>query len=99
MSNAVWFISFKLKKGVSAEDFLSASEKVHDEVISKQKGHISWKQLVDGETWADLITWETMEDARNALTAGSGNPAAKAFYSLLNMNSCKTQIFSVEKSY
>lgn len=50
MSNAIWFISFKLKKGVSVDDFLLASEKCHNEVLSKQKGFISWEVLRDGET-------------------------------------------------
>ena len=99
MPNAVWIISFQLKKGVSTESFLSASKEVHQQVISKQKGYISWQQLVDGDTWVDLITWATMEDAKKALTAGSGNTAAKKFYSLMNMSSVKTQILTVEKSY
>lgn len=97
MANAVWFISFKLKKGVSEEAFLLASERCHDEVLSQQQGFISWEVLRDGDTWVDLVKWETPEDAKRAETAGQGNPAAREFYACLNMNSCKMQTLSVEK--
>lgn len=99
MSNAVWFISFKLKKGVSEEDFLLASEKCHNDVLSKQKGFISWEVLRDGDTWVDFVKWETIEDAKNGETAGANNPAAKEFYSVINMNSCKLQLYSLVKSH
>ena len=99
MPNAVWFISYKLVKGASVQDFLIASEKVHNEVLSKQKGFISWKVLVDGDTWVDLVTWETMEDAKAAESAGSTNPDAQKFYSFINMVSCKNKCYLVEKSY
>ena len=97
MSNAVWFITFQLEKGVSVEDFLLASEKCHHEVLSKQKGFISWEVLRDGDTWVDLVKWETAEDAKNAEMAGEANPAAHAFYACLDMNSCQMQLFTVEK--
>ena len=99
MSHAVWFISFKLKKGVSVEDFLLASEKCHNEVLSKQKGFISWEVLRNGDEWVDLVKWETMEDAENGETAGASHPAAHEFYAFINMSTCKIQRFSVEKSH
>jgi len=100
MSNAIYYVSFKLKKGVSVPDFLLAAEKLKDEYISKQKGYISWKQMVDGETWADMITFETMDDLK-AFEEASQNPNefAMKFYSFLNVNSCKTHKFSVEREY
>ena len=99
MSNAIWFISYKLKKGTSVEDFLVASEKCNNEVLSKKKGFISWKVLVDGDAWVDLCTWETMEDAINAETDdGEPNPIAQEFYSFIDPESLKHQVFSVERS-
>jgi len=99
MSNAVMFISFKLVTGASVPDFLLAAEKLNNEYMSKQKGYISWKQLVDGEMWVDLITWETMDDAKKILEPGSTSASAETFYSFIDMDSCKVQLFSVEKSY
>jgi len=100
MSNAVFYVAYKLKKGASIPDFLLAAEKLNNEYISKQKGYISWKQLVDGDTWADFCTFETMEDVKNfeANSANSGE-LSKNFYSFINLNSCKAHYFSIERSY
>lgn len=99
MSNVVMFISFNLVKGASVSDFLLASEKLNREFMSKQKGYISWKQLVDGEMWVDLLTWETMEDAKNVDEASCTNARALDYYSFIDQESCKVQLFTVEKSY
>ena len=99
MSETVWFFSYKLVPGASVSDFLSASQKAHDEVISKQKGFISWKVLLDGDTWVDSISWETAEDAKNAETAGADEPAAHEFYSYIDMSTCINSIYSAVKSY
>ena len=64
MANAVFFCSYNLKKGASVPEFLRASERLNTEYISKQKGYASWKQLVDGDLWVDLLAFETMEDAK-----------------------------------
>jgi hypothetical protein len=100
MSNAVYFVSFKLKKEASVPDFLHAAETLNNEYISKQKGYISWKQLVDGDTWADVITFETMNDL-NSFKDASNNPSEIAikFYSFIKPNTCKVHLFTVERSY
>jgi len=102
MSNAIYYVSYKLKKGVSDQDFLLAAEKLNDEFISQQKGYISWKQLLDGDTWADLITFEAMDDLNNFKEA-SKDPSdlAKKFYSYINFSAKgnKHHIYSVEKDY
>ena len=100
MSNAVYFVSFKLKKGSSVPEFLDAAKKLNDGYISKQPGYVSWKQAVDGNTWADFITFETMGDL-NKFQEVSNNPGELAlqFYSFINLNSCKVHMFSVERKY
>ncbi len=99
MSKAVMFITFKLAKGASVPEFLRASEKLNDVHMSKQKGYISWKQLREGELWADLITWETAEDAQKILEPREPSEEMAAFYSFLDGDSCKVQLFTEEKSY
>ena len=98
---AVQFISYKLAEGASVPDFLLAAEKCNNEVLSKQPGYISWQQLVEGDLWADLVMWETMEDAQNAQNAESmaHDPAALAFFGFINFESLKMQCFSIERSY
>jgi len=93
------FISFNLVKGASVPDFLLASEKLHSEYMSKQKGYISWKQLVEGDMWADLLTWETMGDAQSAMETSCTNEFAQKFFSFIDQGSVKMHLFSVERSY
>jgi hypothetical protein len=99
MSNAVFYVSFKLKKGASVPDFLVAAEMLNNGYMSKQKGYISWQQLVDGETWADYITFETLDDAKTVAESNSPNELAEKFYSFINLNTCKAHIFVVERNY
>jgi len=100
MSNAVWFISYELVEGASVPEFLLAAEGCCKEVASKKKGYISWKQLKQGNTWVDLMTFETMEDAINfEEQADPDNPYASKFYSFINPDTLDSQMYSVEKSY
>ena len=96
MPNVIFFNSYKLKKGASVPDFLTAAEQLNNEYISKQKGFVSFKLLVDGNTWADSTTFETMSDAKRFAEAGEPNEYALKFYSFLNMVSCKSNFFTVE---
>ena len=97
MKKTIWFISYKLIKGVREEEFLAASEVLGREYISKQKGYISWQQLRDGDTWVDVATWETLEDAKNFENSGGGGELAQKFYSFINLMSCKSRYYTVEK--
>ena len=99
MPRTVWIIEFNLKKGVTEDQFLKSSKRVCQEIISKQKGYISWDQFLKDDTWIDFVVWETMEDAKKALTAGSKNPVAREFYSLMVYKSIKTKILTVKGSY
>jgi hypothetical protein len=99
MQNAVYYVSYNLKKGASVSDFLQAAEALNNEYMSKQKGYISWKQLLDGELWVDLLTFETMEDAKVVSNPSGGSELAQKFYSFINLGSCKVHLFSVERSY
>ena len=100
MANAIYSVIFRLKKSASVPDFLAAAQKLNDEHISKQKGYISWQQCYDGEkeNWADFCTFETKEDALLFLE-NSKEPCehALAFYSFINLPSCRANLFTVEK--
>lgn len=99
MSKAVWNFSFKLKKGISQEDFIEATKKLHDEIMSKAKGFISWEQYLQGDTWTDLVVWETLEDANNGTTVGEGSELAKSFYAMIQMHTCRALISKFVKKY
>ncbi|MCL1788276.1 MAG: hypothetical protein FWG38_09855 [Defluviitaleaceae bacterium] len=100
MSQAIYYVSYKLKKGTSVPEFLTAAQALNDGYISKARGYVAWKQLQDGDTWADAIIFETMDDLKAFQEASSTPDAlALAFYAFINLNSCKGHQFVVEKSY
>ena len=98
---AIFYCEYKLKKGMSVTEFLTTSEKLNNEYISKQKGYISWKQLNDGDTWADVLTFESMDDVKGFEENSAANPneLALKFYSFINMPSCKVRYYNIERSY
>ena len=100
MQNAVFFCTFKLKDGACVPEFLAAAEKLNNGYISKQKGYVSWKQLFDGDSWADFLTFETMEDVKKfeADSANSGELAAN-FFAFIDFGTIKVKYYTVEKSY
>lgn len=99
MSNAIYYVSYKLKKDASVPDFMSAAKKLNDDFISKQNGYISWRQWRAGDTWADVVIFETMEDLES-FQAKSRNPSqlAEEFYSFINLSpaTTKVHVFSQE---
>jgi len=102
MSNAVHLNVYKLKKGASVPDFLLAVEKLNNEEISKKKGFISSTLMVDGDTWIDTVTFETMEDLKNFEEASrQPSEAASHFYSFINFTAKgnKHHKLSVEKKF
>ena len=98
MSKAVFQTNYKLKKRADVPDFLQAFEALKDGFVSEQTGFVSWQLMKDGEVWSDAITFETMEDLENFEKASANpNELALTFYGFLNVNSCKTQRFTIEK--
>ncbi|MCL2863025.1 MAG: hypothetical protein FWE54_02910 [Methanimicrococcus sp.] len=105
MSNVVEFVTFKLKKGVSEQQFLEASDELNVNFLALQKGYISRKLIRTGETWADIVLWETMDDAMNAMTEAnkraSAVPCPKYLDYLFSIeeDSCDLKHLNVVKSY
>jgi len=101
MAKSVFYCEYKLKKNAVVADFLTSSGKLNNEYISKQQGYISWEQWNDNDVWVDVIAFETMEDAKGFEEKSNANPNefAMAFYSFINLMSCKVRYYSVEKNY
>ena len=95
MYKAVMQCSCNLVKGADVQMFHSAAKRVYDEFMSKQRGFVSWVQLVDGEEWCDLLTFETMEDAQQAMAAGEGDAANQEFFSFIDLPSVKVKFYNV----
>jgi len=91
-------ISFKLKDGVSTEDFLAASDKIQENYLSKCKGFINRQlMLIDG-VWTDWLIWETLPDAQNSMDKSEENEYAKAFTSMIG-ESLEYGLYPLERSY
>jgi len=100
MVNVVEFVSFKLKEGIPERQFLEASDVLNKVFLSVQKGYISRKLLKTEDTWADIVLWESMDDAMNAMKAAEKtNPADIKYFLYIEESSCNMQHWSVEKSY
>ena len=91
--------SYKLVESASTPEFLLAAQKIHDEMLSKKPGFVSWQVFQDGSGWADLVVWENTECALNAEKDETPNPAAMAFGACIDYSSLKRQAYSVAKSF
>ena len=100
MEHAIHHCVYKLKKSANVEEFLAAAKALNDGYIAKQNGYVKWEQFRDGDTWADAITFNTMDDLK-AFEAASENPEALAlnFYAFINMPSCKVNRFTLLASH
>ena len=99
MAKAAWIFSYKLKNNVNEEQFIELTQRLHDEIISKAKGFISWEQFLQKDIWTDFVLWETLEDANNTTKIGRGKDVTKDFYACIQMNTCKTLISESIKKY
>ena len=91
-------ISFKLKDGVSAEDFLAASDKVQGDYLSKCSGFIARQLMIIDGTWTDWVIWETLPDAENSIKKSEENESARAFTSLIG-EVADYGLYPLERSY
>ena len=100
MSNIVELISFTLKKGVSVSDFLLVSDQFNQDFMAAQKGYISRKLLLNGNTWTDLVLWESLEDAQNAAKAIYESAIGAEYIAFIeDEENDELAYFSVEKNY
>jgi len=91
-------ISFKLKEGVSTEDFLKVSDKIQENYLSKCKGFINRQLMVIDGVWTDWIIWETLPDAENSMKKSAENESAKEFISLIG-EVIEQNNYTLERSY
>ena len=97
---AIYYVSFKLKKDSCVQEFLLAAKALNDEYISKKKGYVSWQQLRDGDTWADMCKFESVKDMEAFLEdAKTPNEVALRFYSFINLSTCKSHKFSIKVTH
>lgn len=99
MAKTAWIFSYKIRKNVTKDEFIEKTQKLHDEVISKAKGFISWEHYVQDNTWTDFVLWESEEAANNAMIVGQGYAVTEEFYACIQMNTCRTLVSQFVKKY
>ncbi len=92
----VELVFFELKEGVSEKDFLLASENFEKNFVESQKGLFS-RNLIKSENnlWADMVVWETMNDAMKAGKKIGSEDASKNYMTFLNQTSIKVNHMSI----
>jgi len=99
MAKVVSFNTYKLKEGASVPEFLNAMEKLLKEFVSKQKGFISSKALVDGDTWADFTVFESMDDLNAFVPLCNKNELSRKCFSFMDFNTLHSSVFTVEQEF
>jgi len=76
-------ISFKLKEGVSEQEFLAASDKIQESYLAGCKGFIARQLMTIGSVWTDWVIWETLVDGENAARKSVEEQSAIEFNSFI----------------
>lgn len=93
------FVSFRLKKDIEVETFLTASRRFDAEFLKNEPGFIE-RRLVrmdvdaDGSTWADLALWENAAAAKRVEAKFMQDPVSAAYGSFIDANSVRMEHFS-----
>jgi quinol monooxygenase YgiN len=98
MARAHIYHSYRLKEGKSEQDFLRVAEKFSNDTSLKTKGFISWTLLRDGEMWADILVYESMDDFKNATGSIHKNPLVHELGSFFDISSITEHRFTVAAS-
>jgi len=91
---AVTLVTFTLKKDALMPDFLLAKDNVYKFLPSANKGCIASRFLTNGDMWADLVFWQSIDDVKN--TAEYENDVFRKYFSFINKVTF-TQHFNVEQ--
>lgn len=91
---------FKLAALVSDEEFLKEAEAVQNNFLKKQSGYID-RELLKGEDgqWADILHWNSMEEAQKAAQVMMGDPATQGFMQKIDPSSVKMLHLTQMKSW
>lgn len=89
-----------VKEGISEEQFLELSKKMHDEFLSEQEGFISrylWKGE-EGKHGA-VLKWESMDHAMKAMSKAMSYPSVINFASVFTEGSYSVKLVTMIASY
>jgi hypothetical protein len=81
-------LTFRLRAGVSAEEFVSENRKIQNELVALQRGFLSRETArgEDGE-WLVVVRWESRADSAASMAAFGASPLTGAFLGMIDMGS------------
>ena len=81
-------VVFKLKDGISREQFLATDDAV-TAWITQQPGFVSHELLYDaeGDRWVELAWWKTMNEAKTAAERAMASESCAPMFALIDMES------------
>jgi len=91
-------ITFKLKEGVSPEEFLAVSDEFQEKYLSKYKGFICRQLMVINGVWTDWIIYETRGAAEGSMAESMENECAKRLISLIG-ETLEHKFYPLERSH
>ena len=87
LGTVIEVVTFKLKQGVTADEFRPLDKAVELQHVAKQPGFISRESAAgdDGE-WLVIVHWRSVKDAEASMASFSSAPATKQFMSKIDAN-------------
>ena len=101
MSMILEMPAFKLKAGVSENDFMLAHERFNREFMKNQKGYVSHKLIRDGDKWFDIAVWDSAEAKDKAFAEVNAHEATINYMSFIDQDGTDDDIplYTVVKIY
>jgi len=79
--------TFKLKEGITPDEFYVVDQAVETQHVSQQPGFISRESAVsDDNEWLVIVHWRSIEDAEASMASFSSAPATAEFMSQLDID-------------
>ncbi|MDQ4144627.1 MAG: hypothetical protein M3198_12965 [Actinomycetota bacterium] len=87
MADTIEIVTFRLKDGVSKEDFLAQNKNVEENLVSKMPGMLTRETAMteDGQV-AVILHWDKPESAQHSMDVFPTAPESQDFLALLDMD-------------
>ncbi len=94
----VEIVTFKIKVGIDENKVLEAIENMYSR-LKKVRGFIDRELTKKGDLWADIVHWESLEDAQDAMDELMKYEECQKFFSMIDGKSVDLNHFEVKKEF
>jgi hypothetical protein len=86
MAHTLEFAPFNLKPGVSEQQVIDAADRIQAEFLAKQPGCLDrWLVREADGRYADIIWWNSHEDAEHAMAQVEQSETCAAYFALMQL--------------